>query len=78
MRELSEELGYRGEAPEQLGTIITELEGETEMAGVFRLRSDGPFQLMLPELIGLGVFPVAAPPAPLTPSAALVLAFVGY
>ncbi len=78
VRELGEELGYRGEAPEQFGTIITELEGETEMAGVFRLRSDGPFQLMLPEVIGLGVFPAAAPPTPLTPSAALVLAFAGF
>ena len=77
-RELGEELGYFGEAPEQLGTIITELPGETERAGVFRLRSDGPFQLMLPEVIGLHVFSVDAMPMPLTPSALQILAFAGY
>ena len=39
-----------------LGTTITDLGEETEMAACFRLRSDGPFRLMLPEVIGLGVF----------------------
>ena len=78
VRELGEELGYQGPVPEHLGTILTELDDETEMAGVFRLRSDGPFGLMLPEVIGLQVFPAGAWPEPLTPSGRLVLAFAGY
>ncbi len=78
VRELGEELGYVGAPPEHLGTIITDLPAETEMAGVFRLRADGPFRLMLPEVIGLGVYPAATPPAPLTPSARQILAFAGY
>jgi len=61
-----------------VGTFLNELEDETEMAGVFLLRSDGPFGLMLPEVIGLGIFPVGAWPSPLTPSAQLNLALAGY
>ena len=67
VRELGEELGYAGPPPEHLGTLLTELENETEMAGVFLLRSDGPFGLMLPEVIGLGIFSADAWPTPLTP-----------
>jgi 8-oxo-dGTP pyrophosphatase MutT (NUDIX family) len=78
VRELAEEVGYAGPAPEHLGTILTELPGETEMAGVFRLVADGPFGLMLPEVIGLGVYPADAMPTPLTPSGVQVLAFAGY
>ena len=58
--------------------ILTELPGETEMAGVFRLAADGPFGLMLPEVVGLGVYPADAMPTPLTPSGVQVLAFAGY
>jgi 8-oxo-dGTP pyrophosphatase MutT (NUDIX family) len=78
VRELREELGYDGPPPEHVGTFLNELGDETEMAGVFRLRSDGPFALMLPEVIGLDVFPAGAWPSPLTPSAQLNLALVGY
>ena len=77
-RELREELGYDGPAPEHLGTTITDLGDEVEMAAVFRLRVDGPFRLMLPEVIGLGVFPADDLPGPLTPSARQLLAFAGY
>ena len=78
VRELREELGYHGPAPEALGTVLTRLPGETELAGVFRLRTDGPFRLMLPEVIGLAVHPAAELPALLTPSARQILAFAGY
>jgi isopentenyl-diphosphate Delta-isomerase len=78
IRELREELGYDGPPPEHLGTFLNELGDETEMAGVFRLRADGPFGLMLPEVIGLGVYPPDALPEPLTPSARLNLALTGY
>ena len=78
VRELGEELGYDGPAPEHVGTFLNELGDETEMAGVFRLRADGPFGLMLPEVIGLGIFPVGEWPSPLTPSARLNLALAGY
>lgn len=76
VRELAEELGYVGDAPEHLGTIITDLPGETEMAGVFRLVSDGPFRLMLPEVVGLRVFPAGVVPEPLTPSGAQILRWI--
>ena len=75
VRELGEELGYHGPPPEHLGTLLTELDDETEMAGVFRLRADGPFGLMLPEVIGLGIFSADDWPTPLTPSAQLVINF---
>ena len=75
VRELREELGYDGPPPEHLGTTITDLGDETEMAACFRLRADGPFRLMLPEVIGLAVFPPDALPEPLTPSAVQLLAF---
>ena len=78
VRELGEELGYDGPPPEHLGTTITDLGDEVEMAALFRLRADGPFRLMLPEVIGLGVFPPDALPEPLTPSARQLLAFAGY
>jgi hypothetical protein len=61
-----------------VGTFLNELGDETEMAGVFLLRSDGPFGLMLPEVIGLGIFPIGSWPAPLTPSAHMNLSLAGY
>ena len=78
VRELAEEIGYAGPPPEHLATIITELPGETEMAAIFRLVADGPFRLLLPEVVGLGVYPADAIPSPLTPSGRYALAAAGY
>jgi 8-oxo-dGTP pyrophosphatase MutT (NUDIX family) len=75
VRELAEELGLVGADPTPIGTTITELDGETEMARLFILASDGPFRLMLPEVIGLAVHPLEAPPEPLASSARQLLAF---
>ena len=75
VRELAEELGLEGAEPRRIGTTITDLPGETEMACLFVLEADGPFRLMLPEVIGLAVHPLDAPPEPLAPSARQLLAF---
>jgi isopentenyldiphosphate isomerase len=75
-RELQEEVGIHGDGLEPVGVFLMRLPAETEMAGVFRLRHDGPFTVRPPEVIGLATFPAADPPSPLTPSAVQVLYFL--
>jgi isopentenyldiphosphate isomerase len=76
-RELLEELGLAGAEPELLGKTIVHGEGETELCAVFRLRHDGPFSVSPPEVAGLAVFRPGERPAPLTPAATQVLAWLG-
>jgi isopentenyldiphosphate isomerase len=73
-RELAEEVGLEGGELEPLGRFLYRDARETEMTAIFRVRSDGPFTLRPPEVIGLVALP--EPPAPLTPHAKQVLSFV--
>jgi hypothetical protein len=73
-RELGEEIGIDvdGADLEQLVRVRCELDGETELTTVFRLRHPGPYRLAPPELAGLAVLAGGTRPAPLSPSAALL------
>jgi isopentenyldiphosphate isomerase len=73
-RELLEEIGVDVEESglEELARVRCELEGETELTTVFRLRHAGPYQLAPPELAGLAVLPTGIRPSPLSPSATLL------
>ncbi|MEZ5102380.1 MAG: NUDIX domain-containing protein, partial [Thermoleophilia bacterium] len=75
-RELGEELGLDGVEPEPLGRTLLRGARETELCAVFLLRHDGPFRVALPEVAGLAVFPPGELPAPLTPAAGHVLAWL--
>lgn len=75
-RELHEEAGITGAELEHAGTFLIELPDETEMTCVFRARYDGPLTVHPPEVIGLATFPAGELPAPLTPSARIVLDFL--
>jgi 8-oxo-dGTP pyrophosphatase MutT (NUDIX family) len=70
-RELAEEIGLDvGERDlEELVRVRCELEGETELTTVYRLRHAGPYRLAPPELAGLAVLPTGSRPDPLSPSA---------
>ena len=74
VRELAEEVGVQARADdlELLGRRVCQLERETELTSVFRLRHDGPFTVAPPELAGLIVLPAEIRPAPLSQSCALV------
>jgi isopentenyldiphosphate isomerase len=75
-RELVEELGLDVAVPAPLGRTVLELPGETELCTVFGLRHEGPFLVQTPEVAGVAVFPAGEIPAPLSPGAALVLAWL--
>jgi isopentenyldiphosphate isomerase len=73
-RELGEEIGIAVDERdlEELARVRCELDGETELTTVFRLRHPGPYRLAPPELAGLAVLASGTRPAPLSPSAALL------
>jgi isopentenyldiphosphate isomerase len=78
VRELAEELGVTARAADLalLGRRVCELSSETELTSVYRLRHDGPLSFAPPELAGLVVLPPRIRPAPLSPSAALLNAWL--
>jgi isopentenyldiphosphate isomerase len=73
LRELAEELGLDPVRLQPVGKTLLRLATETEMAMVFRVRSDGPFRIAPPEVAG--VLACSEQPGRLTAAGELVLAF---
>jgi ADP-ribose pyrophosphatase YjhB (NUDIX family) len=72
-RELREELGVAELELELVATVNVDFADERERAALFVGRSDGPFALILGEIVALGVFPDGERPAPMGPGTHTVL-----
>jgi ADP-ribose pyrophosphatase YjhB (NUDIX family) len=65
LRELAEELGLEGLELRLVATVNLDFADERERAALFVGRSEGPFSLILGEIVALGVFPEGERPEPM-------------